>query len=260
MYRLGLVFNFLIFAAGPEEAAPRSSPPAAAVLSPSRRVERISVKQSMFMRTHKAATQGQAARLFKASSKKKRKRDSAEKTVPVEVDLETTPPVGTTAAADTVLVVPQAPAPRPLEKEIGSEQVAEGFLDSAGFREGGSDEAGASSPRFMETMSDLPSRSSKGKEKIFAVEPRLVSEDRPMTVEDSALRTPAVAYALATSLTSPMDQGLLNRLSSSELVDMGSHHLIGVQALLSAFHITIRLYCVLHFLFLFAGRPAFHRA
>ena len=134
------------------------------------------------MRTHKAATQNQAARLSKASSKKKRKRDSAEKTAPVEVHPKTTLPARTTAAADTVLVVPQTHASQPLEKETGSEQVAEGFPGLVGFGEGSSHEAGASSPRLMETMPDLPSRSSKGKEKIFAVEPRLASEDRPMTV------------------------------------------------------------------------------
>ena len=103
--------NFLILAADPEEVAPQSPPPAAAVLSPSRRVDRISVKQSMFMRTHKAATQSQAAKLSKASSKKKRKRDSAEKTAPVEVHLEAAPPVETTAAADIVLVVPRLKLP-----------------------------------------------------------------------------------------------------------------------------------------------------
>ena len=49
-----------------------------------------------------------------------------------------------------------------------------------------------------------------------------------MTVEDSALRTPEVTYALASSLACPKDQELLNRMNSSELVGKGYHSLIGV--------------------------------
>ena len=185
-----------------------------------------------------AATLSQAAKLSKASSQKKRKRDT-EKTVPVEVLPETTPLVETPAvgipSADIISAVPQVQTFHPLETEAGSEQVAEGVSRPVGLGEGGSHGAGPSSPHPMEAMPDISSRSSKGKEKIFVVEPRLPSQDRPMTVEDSALRTPEVAYALATSLTSPKDQGLLNRLSSSELVYMGSRHLIGVWATFSVF-------------------------
>ena len=42
--QFSLCFNSLIFAADPEKGAPQSPPPSAAILSPSRRVERISVK------------------------------------------------------------------------------------------------------------------------------------------------------------------------------------------------------------------------
>ena len=63
------------------------------------------------------------------------------------------------------------------------------------------------------------------------IEPRLPDQDRLMTVENSALRTPEVAYALATSLISPKDQELLNRMDSSELVGKGYHGLIRVKTL-----------------------------
>ena len=66
----------------------------------------MSIRQSMFLRTNKAATVNEAAKLSKASLQKKRKRDSAEKAIPVEVLPEITPLEGTPAvdvsAADTV--------------------------------------------------------------------------------------------------------------------------------------------------------------
>ena len=210
----------------------------------------MSIRQSMFLRTNKAATVNEAAKLSKASLQKKRKRDSAEKAIPVEVlpDL-VTPLVGTPAvdvsAADTVPAASQVQASHPLGTEAGSERVAEGTSRPVDVGEGGSFDAGPSSPHDLEVMSDPSSRSSKGKEKVFVVEPRLPSQDRPMTVEDSALQSPEVARALGTSLTSPKDQGLLNRLSSSELVGMGYRHLIGVGTVFLCFYLVLCFYCIL---------------
>lgn len=65
---------------------------------------------------------------------------------------------------------------------------------------------------------NFPADLSKGKEKLFVMEPKLCFQDRHMTIEDSALKEPEVAYALAFILLSPKDQEILNRVDTSELV------------------------------------------
>lgn len=72
-------------------------------------------------------------------------------------------------------------------------------------------------------------------ESFFCVFPRLMYEDRPMTLDDFALRNPSVAHALAHSLTMPNDRAILNQLSTLEVRLMGFQYLIGVIIILLFF-------------------------
>ena len=123
----------------------------------------------MFIETNKSVTLNEATKFSKASSLKKRKRDSVEKTIPMEVLQETTSSVGTPAedvpSAKIVPAVPQVQTPQPLETEVDLEQVGEDIFVPADIGEGGSHSAGPSSPHPMEEVPDLSLRSNKGKEK-----------------------------------------------------------------------------------------------
>lgn len=56
-----------------------------------------------------------------------------------------------------------------------------------------------------------------------------------MTIEDSALREPEVVYALASSLMSPKDQEILNRVDTLELGMRAYQGLIGVTPIKTSF-------------------------
>ena len=85
----------------------------------------------MFMKTNKAATLNEAAKFLKASSQKKRNRESTEKTVPVKVLQETAPSVETPAvdipSAEIVPAAPQVQTPPPSETEVDLEQAGKAF-------------------------------------------------------------------------------------------------------------------------------------
>ena len=151
------------------------------------------------------ATLNEAGKLYKTSSRKKRKRDYAAKTSQLEVLPKITP--SAKISAIDVPVAPQIHAPHTFEMEVGKdlEQTGEDVSAPANMGEGSSHGAGPSFLDPMEAAQDLSFRTDKGKENVFVIEPRLPGQDRPMTVEDSALRKPEVAYALATSLSSPKD-------------------------------------------------------
>lgn len=61
---------------------------------------------------------------------------------------------------------------------------------------------GTGDPTLPEVEYDFPAKSSKGKEKVFVIEPKLSFKDRHMIFEDSTLREPEVTHALALSLLS----------------------------------------------------------
>lgn len=70
---------------------------------------------------------------------------------------------------------------------------------------------------------------------MYYILPRLMHEDRPMTLDNSTLKDPSMAFALCHSVTPPNDRAILERMATVELGLMGFSNLIRVNLILLSF-------------------------